>query len=55
MRNDISDHYGIFCVLRTTLELKTIKYIIKRHITRRTAEKFKELMSTVGWILITKL
>ena len=52
VRNYISDHFGIFCVIRTTLERKNKECIVWRNITGSTVEKCKELMSTIAWILI---
>ena len=55
IKNDISDHFGIFCVLKTDLERKSNnEYILPRDISESNAEKFKELMNTVDWNLITR-
>ena len=55
IKNDISDHFGIFCVLKTDLERKSNnEYILRRDIGESNVEKFKELMNTVDWNLITQ-
>ena len=55
IKNDISDHFGIFCVLKTDLERKSNnEYILQRDIGESNVEKFKELMNTVDWNLITQ-
>ena len=55
IKNDISDHFGIFCVLKTDLERKSNnEYILRRDICESNVEKFKELMNTVDWSLITQ-
>ena len=47
--------FGIFCVLRTTLERRNInESIIQREIAKNSVEEFKELMSTVDWNLISQ-
>ena len=48
IKNDISDYFGIFCVLKTDLERKSNnEYILQRDIGESNVEKFKELMNTV--------
>ena len=55
IKNDISDHFGIFCVSKTDLERKSNnEYILWRDIDESNVEKFKELMKTVDWDLITQ-
>ena len=55
IKNDISDHFGIFCVLKTDLEKKSNnEYILRRDIGKSNVEKFKEHMNTVDWNLITQ-
>ena len=55
IKNDTSDHFGIFCVLKTDLERKSNnEYILRRDIGKSNVEKFKELMNTVDWNLITQ-
>ena len=55
IKNDISDHFGIFCVLRTTLKRKNINEGIKqRDITKSSVEKFKEFLSTANLNFITQ-
>ena len=55
IKNGISDHFDIFWVLRTISENKNFhKYIILRANTDGSVEKFKELMSTADWNLITQ-
>ena len=55
IKNDISDHFGIFCVLKTDLERKSNnEYILQRDVVESNVEKFKELMNTVDWNLITQ-
>ena len=46
INNAISDHFDIFCVLRTILERPNKGYIIKRDES--------DLMSIVDWILQVK-
>ena len=44
IKNDISDHFGISCVLSTTLEIKNInKCITQRDLTESSVEILKEL------------
>ena len=46
IKNDISDHFGIFCVLKTDLERKSNnEYILRRDIGENNVEKFKELIT----------
>ena len=53
--NDTSDYFGIFCVLKTDLKRKTNNgYILRRDISESNVKKFKELMNTVDWNLITQ-
>ena len=55
IKNDISDHFGISCVLKTDLERKSNnEYILQRDIGESNVEKVKELMNTVEWNLITQ-
>ena len=55
IKNDISDHFGIFCVLKTDLERKSNnEYFPRRDISESNVKKFKELMNTVDWNLITQ-
>ena len=55
IKNDTTDHFGIFCVLKTDLERKSNnEYILQRDIGKSSVEKFKELMNTVDWNLITQ-
>ena len=55
MKNDIMDDFGIFYVLKTDLERKSNnEYILQRDIGESNVEKFKELMNTVDWNLITQ-
>ena len=55
IKNDISDHFGILCLLKTDLERKSNnEYILRRDIGESNVEKFKELMNTVDWTLITR-
>ena len=54
IKNDISDHFGIFCVLKTDLERKSNnEYFLRRDICDSNVKKFKALMNTVDWNLIT--
>ena len=47
--------FGIFCVLKTDLERKTNnEYILGRDISESNVKKFKELINTVDWNLITQ-
>ena len=42
IKNDVSDHFGIFCVLKTDLERKSNnEYILRRDIGESNVEKFK--------------
>ena len=55
IKNDVSDHFGIFCVLKTDLERKSNnEYILRRDIGKSNVEKFKGLMNTVDRNLITQ-
>ena len=55
IKNDISDHFGIFCVLKTDLERKSNnEYFLRRDISESNVKKFKALMNTVDWNLITQ-
>ena len=46
IKNDISDHFGIFCVLKTDLERKSNnEYILRRDIGKSNVEKFKKLIT----------
>ena len=55
IKNDISDHFGIICVLKTDLERKSNnEYFLQRDISESNVKKFKALMNTVDWNLITQ-
>ena len=55
IKNDKNDHFGIFCVLKTDLERQNNnEKILQRDIGESNVEKFKELMNTVDWTLITR-
>ena len=55
IKNDISGHFGIFCVLKTDLERKSNnEFIQQRDAGYNNVEKFKELMNNVEWNLITQ-
>ena len=55
INNDISDHFRTFCVVRTDLERKSNnEYLLRRDISESNVKKFKELMKTVDWTLITQ-
>ena len=44
-----------FCVLKTGLERKSNnEYILRRDISESKVKKFKELMNTADWNLITQ-
>ena len=54
-KNDISNHFSFFCVLKTDLERKSNnEYIPRKDIDESNVEKFKELMNAVDWNLITQ-
>ena len=53
IKNDISNHFGIFGVLRATLERKNNEYVMWRDVTESSAKDL-ELISTVDWNLITQ-
>ena len=55
IKNDKSDHFGTFCVLKTDVERQNNnEKILRRDIGESNVKKFKELMNTVDWTLITR-
>ena len=55
INNDIKNHFGIFCILKTNLERKSNNdFILQRDIGESNVEKFKELINTVDWNLVTQ-
>ena len=54
IKNDISNHFGIFGALSATLERKkNNEYVMRRDVTESSAKNL-ELISTVDWNLITQ-
>ena len=46
--NDVSDHFGIFYVLKTDLERQSNnEYILRRYVGQSNVEKFKELQTGI--------
>ena len=52
MKTDISDHFAVFCLLKTSFEQSNIKNIIaKRDIKEASIEHFKSLFNSIDWDL----
>ena len=55
VRTDISDHFAVFCLLKTNFEQSNIKNIvIKRDINEASIEHFKFLFNSIDWDLVTQ-
>ena len=55
VKTDISDHFAVFCLLKTNFEQSNIKNIIvKRDINEASIEHFKSLFNSIDWNLITQ-
>ena len=55
VKNDISDRFAIFCLLRTNFEQSNINnIIIKRGINGASIEHFKSLINSIDWSLLTQ-
>ena len=55
IKTDISDHFAIFSLLKTNLELTNIKKtIIKRDINQGSMRYFKTIFSSTDWDLLTQ-
>ena len=55
VKTDISDHFAVFCLLKTNFEQSNIKNIvIKRDINEASIEHFKSLFNSINWDLVTQ-
>ena len=55
VKTDISDHFAVFCLLKTNFEQLNIKKIIvKRDINEASIEHFKSLFNSIDWNLVTQ-
>ena len=55
VKTDISDHFAVFCLLKTNFEQSNIKNIvIKRDINEASIEHFKSLFNSIDWDLVTQ-
>ena len=55
VKTDISDHFAVFCLLKTNFEQSNIKNIIvKRGINEAIIKHFKSLFNSIDWNLVTQ-
>ena len=55
LKTDISDHFAVFCLLKTNSEQSNIKnIIIKGDINEASIEYFKSLFDSIDWHLLTQ-
>ena len=55
VKTDISDHFAVFCLLKTNFEQSNIKNIIvKRDINKASIAHFKSLFNSIDWNLVTQ-
>ena len=55
VKTDVSDHFVVFCLLKTNFEQSNIKSIIvKRDINEASIEHFKSLFNSIDWDLVTQ-
>ena len=55
IKTDMSDHFAVFSLLKTNLELTNIKKtIIKRDINQGSMRYFKTIFSSTDWDLLTQ-
>ena len=54
VKTDISDHFAVFCLLKTNFKQSNIKNIIvKRDINKASIAHFKSLFNSIDWNLVT--
>ena len=55
VKTDISDHFAVFCLLKTNFEQLNIKnHVIKRDINEASTEHFKSFVNSIDWDLVTQ-
>ena len=55
IKTDISDHFAVFALMRTSLVQTNLKKtFIKRDINEDSIKYFKSILSSVEWDLITQ-
>ena len=55
IKTDISDHFAVFAMMRTSLVQPNIKNtFIKRDINENSIKYFKSILNSVDWNLITQ-
>ena len=55
VKTDISDHFAVFCLLKTNFEQSNIKNIVvKRDINEASIERLKCLFNIIDWGLVTQ-
>ena len=55
IKTDISDHFGVFALMRTSLVQPNLKKtFIKRDINEDSIKYFKSILNSVDWDLITQ-
>ena len=56
VKADISDHFAVFCLLKTNFEQSNMKNIVtKRDINEASIKHFKSLFNSIDWDLVTQI